>query len=95
MTGPSARNPSYGMGVWRGSPHQPVRRYAASIAFTVAAAEPFARDDVVFIDGSGGQRVYVIPSERITIVRIGAPRADWDDSALPNLVLAALAAPAR
>lgn len=95
MTVPGALNANFGMNVWRGHPHAPLRRYSATIPLTVPAAQPFARDDVLFIDGAGGQRVYVIPSERLTIVRIGAPRPDWDDSALPNLVLAALAAPGR
>ncbi len=90
MTAPASTNPNFGLQLWRGSPHAPVRRYSATIALTVPAAEPFARDDVVFIDGAGGQRVYVIPSERLTIVRIGRAAPDWDDSALPNLVLAAL-----
>ncbi len=90
MLAPSATNPSFGLQIWRGSPHVPVRRYSATIALTVPAAEPFARDDVVFLDGAGGQRVYVIPSAGLTIVRIGRPAADWDDSALPNMVLAGL-----
>lgn len=87
MLAPSATNPNFGMQVWRGSPHAPLRRYSATIALTVPAAEPFLRDDVVFIDGAGGQRVYVIPSERMTIVRIGRPAPDWDDSALVNLIV--------
>lgn len=90
MLAPSATNPNFGLQVWRGSPHAPVRRYSATIAMTVPAAEPFAREDVFYIDGAGGQRVYVIPSERLTIVRVGRSVMDWDDSALPNLVLAAL-----
>jgi hypothetical protein len=81
-------NPNFGMNFWRGSPHAPVRRYAKAVAMTVAAAKPFDRDDVVFIDGAGGQRVYVVPSAGLTIVRIGKPSLDWDDSELVNRVLA-------
>jgi CubicO group peptidase (beta-lactamase class C family) len=91
VTAPSPLNPNFGMNFWRGSPHLPVRRYAPSVAMTVASAEPFARDDVVFIDGAGGQRVYIVPSAGLTIVRIGKPSADWDDSLLVNRVLAGLA----
>lgn len=87
VTAPSPLNPNFGMNFWRGSPHQPVRRYAKAVALTVAAAKPFARDDVVFIDGAGGQRVYVVPSAGLTIVRVGKPSLDWDDSALVNHVL--------
>lgn len=50
------------------------------------ACSPFASDDTYYLDGSGGQRVYVIPSEELVIVRIGTPRLDWDDSHLPNMV---------
>ena len=87
MTAPSAANPNYGWQIWRGSPHTPARGYGKAIGAKVPAKEPFARDDVVYFDGSAGQRVYIIPSEDMVIVRIGQPRMDWDDSALPNVVL--------
>lgn len=90
MTAPSPANPNYGWQVWRGSPHAPARTYGKSIKAQVPAADPFARDDVVFLDGSAGQRVYVIPSADMVIVRIGTPSTDWDDSRLPNLLLAGL-----
>ncbi len=96
MTAPSPANPNYGWQVWRGSPHAPARTYGKAINARVPAAEPFARDDVVFLDGSAGQRVYVIPSADMVIVRIGAPSLNWDDSRLPNLLLAGLpVAPAK
>lgn len=88
VTAASPMNPNFGMNFWRGSPHAPVRRYAKAVAMTVTAAKPFGRDDVVFIDGAGGQRVYVVPSAGLTIVRIGKPSLDWDDSELVNRVLA-------
>lgn len=90
MLAPSPANANYGWQVWRGSPHTPARRYGKSISAIVPAAAPFARDDVYYLDGSAGQRVYVVPSERLVMVRIGAPRIDWDDSELPNMVMAGL-----
>lgn len=90
VTAASPINPSFGMNFWRGSPHVPVRRYAKAVPMTVAAAKPFGRDDVVFIDGAGGQRVYVVPSAGLTIVRVGKPALSWDDSELVNRVLAGL-----
>lgn len=87
MAAPSALNPNYGWQIWRGSPHLARRGYGASVRVTIPAAEPFAADDVVYLDGSGGQRVYVVPSKRMVIVRIGAARRDWDDSALPNILI--------
>jgi CubicO group peptidase (beta-lactamase class C family) len=90
VTAPSPVNPNFGMNFWRGTPHLPLRRYARSVAMTVPAAEAFARDDVVFIDGAGGQRVYIVPSAGLTIVRVGRPSTDWDDSTLVNVILAGI-----
>jgi len=90
MAAPSARNPNFGRHLWRGHPHAPQRRYSATIAMTVPAREPFLAEDVLFLDGAGGQRLYVIPSAGLTVVRIGRPVPDWDDSALPNILLGGL-----
>lgn len=87
MLAPSPANANFGWNVWRGAPHNPRRTYGPGIPAVVEARAPFARDDTYYFDGSGGQRVYIIPSERLVIVRIGTPRADWDDSALPNLLV--------
>lgn len=91
MAKPSALNANFGKQLWRGSPHAPVRRYSATISMTIPAAEPFLADDVLFIDGAGAQRVYAIPSKGLTIVRIGRPATDWDDSKLPNILIRGLA----
>jgi len=90
MAAPSRLNPNFGLHIWRGSPYAAERRYSRASAVTVKAAAPFAAEDVLFLDGAGGQRVYVIPSAGITIVRIGKPATDWDDSAMPNMVLEGL-----
>ena len=90
VTAASPVNANFGMNFWRGTPYAPVRRYAKAVPMTVAAAKPFGRDDVVFIDGAGGQRVYVVASAGVTIVRIGKPSLNWDDSELVNRVLSGL-----
>ena len=90
MLAPSAGNPNFGRNIWRGSPYNPSRSYGPGIPAVIRSSEPFRSEDSVFIDGSGGQRVYIVPSERLTIVRIGRPRQDWDDSRLPNLVVDSL-----
>ncbi|MFK8052794.1 MAG: serine hydrolase domain-containing protein [Woeseiaceae bacterium] len=87
MTQPSTVNPNYGFQIWLGSPHQPKRTYYKELKVFVPAKDAFARDDVFYFDGSGGQRVYVVPSERLVIVRIGKASFTWDDSQLPNLVI--------
>jgi CubicO group peptidase (beta-lactamase class C family) len=90
MAAPSPRNPNYGLHLWRGSPHTPERRYSAASPLVIPAREPFAADDVLFLDGAGGQRVYVVPSKGLTIVRIGRPALTWDDSELPNILIRGL-----
>jgi hypothetical protein len=87
MTAPSTTNPNYGYQIWRGSPWQPQRRYNSANPAFVPAAEPFAADDVFYFDGAGAQRVYIIPSRKMVILRMGKADAAWDDSKLPNLVL--------
>lgn len=90
MVAPSPANPNYGLQIWRGSPHNPARSYGKSVGVKIPAAQPFAREDVYYLDGSAGQRVYIVPSAEMVIVRIGAPRLDWDDSELPNILLKAV-----
>lgn len=84
---PSDNNPKYGLHMWIGSPYVPERFYNSNTPFGVKQAEPFLTEDVVFFDGGGGQRVYVIPSADLVIIRTGMPSPDWDDGVLPNIVL--------
>ena len=56
------------------------------------AVAPFAAEDVVYFDGAGAQRVYIIPSRKMVILRMGKADMAWDDSRLPNLVLNAYGA---
>lgn len=91
MTAPSPGNPNFGLHVWRGSPYAPVRGYTFEAPDAVMrSAAPFAADDVVYLDGAVGQRVYAVPSADLVIVRLGENDRSWDDSALPNLVLEAV-----
>lgn len=87
MQAPSQNNPKYGFQTWIGSPYVPERFYNSNTPFGVKQAEPFLTDDVVFFDGGGGQRVYVIPSADLVIIRTGMPSQDWDDGIIPNIVL--------
>ena len=89
MTTPSPTNPNYGYQVWLGSPPGTERKYHD---WTVKAfhSEPFAAADVIFIDGFGGQRVYMVPSQELIIVRTGRAQQDWDDARIPNAILRAI-----
>lgn len=87
---PSAANPNYGYLTWLGTTWTEVRPYNSKSVAKAFHSEPFAAPDVIYFDGFGGQRVYVVPSRQLVIVRTGAQRQDWDDAALPNLIIRAL-----
>ena len=84
---PSPLNPHYGLGIWRGFPDDLSREYGPSTPFAVKSKAQFLAPDMVFMDGFGGQRVYISQKEKLVVVRIGDVRFDWDDTALPNLVM--------
>lgn len=66
------------------------RRYNQKNPIAVTHSAPYLADDVVFFDGFGGQRVYIIPSAGITIVRTGQVNFEYDDAKIVNLVITAL-----
>jgi CubicO group peptidase (beta-lactamase class C family) len=93
MLTPAATNPNYGYQIWLGSPPGKARRYNDKTV-TAYHSEPFVAPDIYYIDGFGGQRVYVVPSQDLIIVRTGRAVADlselannWDDAYLPNTIL--------
>ena len=91
MTTPSAANENYGMQLWLGTSHEPLRKYDPGIEFMGNLhSEPFVADDVVFLDGAGDQRLYVIPSRELVILRTGKDGPEWDDAVLPNLYTVAV-----
>lgn len=87
---PSERNPNYGYLTWLGREHQEQRRYNRKSSATAYQSEPYAAADVILFDGFGGQRVYIVPSHGLVIVRTGALALEWDDAVLPNLILRSL-----
>lgn len=89
-TAPSKANPNYGWQIWLGNEYHGKRYYNdAKTGFGIMASAPFLVDDMIYFDGFGGQRIYISRSENLVIVRQGALRMDWDDAALPNLVIKA------
>lgn len=90
ITTPSERNPNYGYFTWLGTEHNEYRYYNRKTSTRVHHSEPYAAPDVIYFDGFGGQRVYIVPSRQLVIVRIGAISTDWDDAYLPNLIIRGL-----
>ena len=87
LTTPSTTNALYGLGVWLDAPDDGSREYGPNTPVQVKHSEPYLASDVVFFDGFGGQRVYIVASEDLVIVRTGQVSFSFDDSILVNLVL--------
>jgi CubicO group peptidase (beta-lactamase class C family) len=94
VTTPSALNPNYGLQVWIGSPWVRYRAYGPRNPIKMSHAEPYLALDLVYFDGFGGERVYVVPSLDLVIVRIGEASLAFDDSIIPNAIIAGLRRPA-
>ena len=87
---PAETNANYGYLTWLGTEHQENRIYNPKSSATGFHSEPFDDPDIVYLDGFGGQRVYIIPSKELVLVRTGATQMSWDDSVLPNIMSRAL-----
>jgi CubicO group peptidase (beta-lactamase class C family) len=72
---------TYGLHIWlkARTPAHPNVDTAASVPFIV---------ETFHMDGRGLQRVYVIPSRDLVIVRMGEDAPQWDDAVIPNLLAA-------
>jgi CubicO group peptidase (beta-lactamase class C family) len=84
---PGAIQPNYGYLTWLGTDWSEYRYYNRKTSTRVLHSEAFAAPDIIYFDGMGGQRVYIIPSAKMVIVRTGELALDWDDSKLPNILL--------
>ncbi|MDH3978531.1 MAG: beta-lactamase family protein [Gammaproteobacteria bacterium] len=87
---PGDQNSNYGYFTWLGTDYVENRRYNRKSATSVYHSEPFAAPDVIYFDGFGGSRVYIVPSKELVIVRTGDIFSAWDDAYLPNMVIRAL-----
>jgi CubicO group peptidase (beta-lactamase class C family) len=84
---PGAIQPNYGYLTWLGTEWSEHRYYNRKTTTNVLHSEAFVAPDIIFFDGMGGERVYIIPSAEMVIVRTGAISMSWDDSILPNLLV--------
>lgn len=81
----SPLEPTYGLHIWLKA------RTAAFPNVDQAASTAFLANDTFYLDGRAHQRVYVVPSAELVIVRIGETPPAWDDAVLPNLLVRSLA----
>ena len=67
-------------------------QYGAYLQVAVTAsprADPYAADDLFAVEGTGGNRMWLVPSLQLVILCTGAPEgrdAAWSDSRVPNLI---------
>ncbi|AQQ69459.1 hypothetical protein Mag101_08440 [Microbulbifer agarilyticus] len=91
MTSPAATSPWYGYQIWTADPGG--ENPWLSLTKGYQRTEPFLRDDTYFASGYGAQRVYVVPSEDLVIVRMGPSRGpspvrpEWDNAYLVNTAI--------
>ena len=85
MRQPSNLVSKYGYHIWLQArdDHQPGK-------YNRSASTPFIAEDTFYLDGASNQRVYIIPSQDLVIVRIGEKSKDWDDAVIPNTLVKSL-----
>ena len=87
----------YGLGVYVAGTYVERRGFAnpqrqEGLGPGVLHSEPYLAGDLFLFDGNSNQVVYIVPSERLVILRTAAGRAsgpEWDNSFLPNLIISA------
>lgn len=90
MATPSAVNPNFGMGLWRGAPFVKLRTYFEGQPGVIPQSEPYLADDVVMMEGGGFRIIHMVPSEQLVIFRHGPGVPDWDGAWLVNTALRAM-----
>jgi CubicO group peptidase (beta-lactamase class C family) len=100
MKTPTPQNPRYGLGVWIPGEYIQRRGFGRpdQMLGAVLHSEPYVASDLFLFDGNHNQVLYMIPSQKLAILRMGGapPKSpEWDNSYLPNLILRATAASAR
>jgi CubicO group peptidase (beta-lactamase class C family) len=98
MKTPSIGNPRYGLGLWIPGDYIVRRGFGRpdQMLGAVFHSEPYLAKDLFLFDGLDDQVLYMIPSRKLAILRMGdaPPRSpEWDNAFLPNLILRAIPQP--
>jgi CubicO group peptidase (beta-lactamase class C family) len=80
-------NPNFGFHVWLGSPYTGSRLVSEPQDRRSPVSAEFLADDVMFVEGRGGQRLYVVPSAGLVAYRAGRIDFSWDDAKIMNILL--------
>ncbi|NKB43340.1 MAG: serine hydrolase [Alphaproteobacteria bacterium] len=87
MMSGTARNPNFGFHVWLGAPYSGTRLISEPQNRRAPVSAPFLADDVMYVEGRGGQRLYVVPSAGLVAYRAGRIDFSWDDAKIMNILL--------
>ncbi len=89
MTGADL-NPNFAFHVWLGSPYEGTRLISEPGERRAPVSAPFMADDVMYVEGRGGQRLYVVPSAGLVAYRAGRIDFAWDDAKIVNILLSGI-----
>ena len=91
MTQGADRNPNFGMQLWRNEPYSPKQLRMSRPRIEVPRDAALAAPDAWYMEGHFSQRVYVVESLGLVVVRFGEDRLDWDDAQMMNGLIETLA----
>ncbi len=92
MTTASPKFEWYGYQIWLGYSRE-LNPRAPKLAGGYQRTEPFLAEDTYYTSGYGAQRVYVVPSEELVVVRMGPAsgrepvKPTWDNTLLVNTAI--------
>ncbi len=84
ITTGSKTNPNYGMQLWLNEPYAKTTLRDGLSGLEVPRGEGLLATDAFHIKGRFAQRIHVVPSAGLVVVRLGDDRRDWDDAKLMN-----------
>ena len=92
MLAGSAANPNYGFQIWTDAVHMERRPYFPGLPpeFANHHSEPFAADDLFYLDGGGKVRVWISPGLDLIVLRMGyppPPGKGFDEAFIPNTII--------
>ena len=90
MTQGASSNPNFGMQLWRNEPYSPTQLRMSLPRMEVPRDAALGAPDAWYMEGHFSQRVYVVESLGLVVVRFGEDRLDWDDAAMMNGLIDAL-----
>ena len=90
MTQGAATNANFGMQLWRNEPYSPTQLRMSLPRFEAPRDPALAAPDAWYMEGHFSQRVYVVESLGLVVVRFGEDNLAWDDAAMMNGLIEAL-----